>query len=139
MLGDIKPRTSAETVIAMLVQVCGATSYAALIGAWTSVATSRDASSTRFEQKLNLVRHYLSYRSIPAELKRRINSYYDFLWRRERGVDGGEVLSRLPASLRNEILFFRASEILSRVKLFERCEMGFISSIAVCLVPMIIP
>lgn len=137
--GDIRPRTDGETYVAMFVQFVTAFIYAILVGALTSAIELRDAAAIRFEQKMDYIHHYMNYRQFSVSLRDRILSYYSYLWDKKRGADEGVILQYLPFNLRNEVIFFRNSEILEKVPLFKGCDPGFISSVSMLLKPQVFP
>jgi hypothetical protein len=131
--GDIRPRTSAETIVGVLIQLTGAMCYALLIGSYASLMVSTDAAATLFEHKMSRLAHYIRYRGLPPALSARIDDYYHNVWNLEGGIQASAVLDSLPPTLRNEVLYFRTSRTLAQVKLFEGLGSGFLSKLATLL------
>jgi hypothetical protein len=120
-------------------QLIGVFAIAALIGFWTNLYSSRDSALIRFDRKMARIHHYIAYKNIPVPVALRINKYYQYIWENEKGVEEGAVLARLPLSLKNEVVMFRAFNTLSHVELFKDLTEGFLLSVSFLLRPQTVP
>lgn len=137
--GDIVPRTSWETILAILIAITGAMLLAVLVGAFTSVLSYYDAASSVFQQRRERMNHYMDYRDLPSSLRERADAYYDYVWETDGGAELGDILKELPRSLRHEVVYFHVAFILEKVPLFAGFESGFLASIINVLYPITVP
>jgi voltage-gated potassium channel len=131
--GRYPPRTTIEMLVASLLQLMSAGTDVLFIGTFTIIINSTDASYTRFDRKLQLVKRYCNYRHLPLSLRRRILAYYSYLWQAKRGVEESTLLADVPFNLKEEVLAFRSSSILGQVPLFSSLSPAIIRSISVHL------
>ena len=62
------------TTVAMLL---GAICFAVFIGYTTSVIQSHNSSKRLYAEKYSSVKHYMIFRKLPLELRKRISDYYE--------------------------------------------------------------
>ena len=103
--GDIVPVTDMERAYLVLVALAGAVIFSHCLGTISSLISQVAGVDDRFQAKARAVQEYLQFRDVPAELRRRVMSYYHHCWKRsaelyeERGI-----LNDLKHGLRVEIL-----------------------------------
>lgn len=138
--GDIRPKTSFETLQQLLVQMSGAGMYVILVGAFTSVIKGHDASATTFEYKMQTMNRYLDSRSVPKKLRTRLQDYYNHVWMTKRGVEEKLILNELPFMFRHEVIFWRTIDVVEQSPLFDDIDdLFFLSAISRVLEPMTYP
>jgi hypothetical protein len=59
------------------------------------LVTNLDASRLNFQRKIEVVKKFMHYRKLPANLQDRILSFYDYQWTVLKGADESEVSSVL--------------------------------------------
>lgn len=117
--GDLVPVTASQTIYTIFIQILGAGLYGFVIGNIASLIANIDVAKTQFREKLERINTFLRYRSIPAELQRRVNDYYEYLWNSRRGHEEANILDELPLSLRTKIAYHINSEIIEKVPIFQ--------------------
>ena len=75
--GQFPPQTKAEMYTTMSLMLVGAITFAVFIGIATSIVQSHNASKRLYAEKYASVKHYMIFRKIPTELRRRISDYYE--------------------------------------------------------------
>eukprot|EP00002_Diphylleia_rotans_P024455 TRINITY_DN4830_c0_g1_i2.p1 TRINITY_DN4830_c0_g1~~TRINITY_DN4830_c0_g1_i2.p1 ORF type:complete len:722 (+),score=98.60 TRINITY_DN4830_c0_g1_i2:164-2329(+) len=136
--GDIVPLTNTEKCFTILTMITGVSIYATIFGNMATLIAQMDASATRYREKLDALHEYMTYRSLPQYLRKRILNYYDVIWSRHKGIDENSILNELPSSLRSEIALYLNRELVENVPLFKGTnEPGFINSLVVMLKPQV--
>ncbi len=135
--GDITPQTSSQTVVAICVELAGATMYGYVIGNMASLIANLDAARAQFEEKVEKINTFMRFRRIPEDLQERVRNYYSYLWESRKGYDEGEVLSDLPASLKIRVALQLNREIIERVPLFSGASDDMITQIVMNLRPVV--
>ena len=64
----------------LFVTMMGVLMNGMIIGSLASLVSSFNAASEAKNQKLEAIHEYLSYKRVPAKLRRNIMQYYHFLW-----------------------------------------------------------
>eukprot|EP00002_Diphylleia_rotans_P013983 TRINITY_DN2722_c0_g2_i4.p1 TRINITY_DN2722_c0_g2~~TRINITY_DN2722_c0_g2_i4.p1 ORF type:complete len:540 (-),score=80.96 TRINITY_DN2722_c0_g2_i4:1529-3148(-) len=136
--GDIVPVTNYEKVFTMVTMISGVTIYATIFGNMATMIAQLDASATRYREKLDNLKEFMKYRSLPSYLRSRIMNYHEIMWTRNKGIDEAQILQELPSSLRSEIALYLNRELVENVPLFKGTnEPGFINSLVVMLKPQV--
>jgi CRP-like cAMP-binding protein len=120
----------------ILVDVVSAVFYSYFIGTYSAIFIQRSASSTKFEQRVAVVRHYIKTRMLPDTLRDRILDCYQYRWEKKNGIDEASVLADLPVNLRHEVVLYRNVNLLSKVPLFKELDDGFLASIVMMFTPI---
>jgi hypothetical protein len=134
---DRVPKTDLECCYTMLVVFVGLAFFATMIGNVGSLMQNIDYSAMQYREKIDMVNRFLHYRGIPAHLRKRVNDYYCYLWRRQKGIQETDILGDLSTSLRTEIALYLNKDIVSKVPFFSCCESGFISVLVTMLKPQV--
>jgi voltage-gated potassium channel len=132
--GDVVPNNNAQTLYSVMVMILGVGVYAYIIGNIATILTNIDPARSRHLQRLERFGAFVRYRKIPHELQRRIHDYYDFLWEKRLGYDESEILSSLPAGLREEVALFLKRDFLERVPLFAEAPKALTRRVALRMV-----
>ena len=91
--GDITPKRNVEYIISMIVMGIGASSYAFIIGNIASLFSNIDISKSRHQNKIDSVFHFLKARSVEPELIEKVNSYYEYIWEKRRGLNESDLFN----------------------------------------------
>eukprot|EP00962_Isochrysis_galbana_P010821 scaffold3012_cov106-Isochrysis_galbana.AAC.2 len=83
----------------------------------------------RFRKTLHSVKRYMSHQRLSPELQSRADKYFEYLWAKTRGVEIGEVIEDLNASLRTDVMSHICRDAVNSVPLFRDRGTEFISSI----------
>ena len=66
-----------DMYVTMLLMMMGAICFAVFIGYATSIVQSHNASKRLYAEKYSSVKHYMIFRKLPADLRKRISDYYE--------------------------------------------------------------
>ncbi|UCF47891.1 MAG: cyclic nucleotide-binding domain-containing protein, partial [Myxococcales bacterium] len=135
--GDITPNRNVEYVFAMVAILFGASMYAFVIGNIASLLSSLDSAKTAFWNRVETVNQYLRSRKVSTELNEQVQSYYEYIWTRFRGMNERRLLVDLPAPIRLEILLQLTRELIDHVPLFRHCKPPLRNVLLVALKPQI--
>ena len=128
--GDVTPQTDAQTVYAIGVMIMGVGVYAYVIGNIASIIANLDPARARHLQHLERVTSFMHYRRLPADLRKRVVAYYDYMWEHRLGYNEADILQTLPPSLRTEIDLHLKGDFLENVPLFKGASDAFIREVA---------
>jgi hypothetical protein len=135
--GDITPNTTVETIFTMVAMCTGVTIYAYIIGNMATIIANLDATAQAYRQKMDRINEYMRFREIPLNLQKRIRSYYDYVWARNKGLDENRIISELPRALHTDVALHLHREVLANVPLFQGAEQSFLNSLVLMLRPEI--
>jgi len=135
--GDITPSGQAQMLFVIPIQLFGAAMYGLIIGSIAGLLANIDVAKRRYREKMEQINAFLKYRSIPDSLKRKINSYYAYLWETRKGYEETEFLHDLPAALKESVALHLNKEIIERVPLFEQANENLIRDIILALQPVV--
>eukprot|EP00742_Colponemidia_sp_Colp-10_P009640 GILJ01010531.1.p1 GENE.GILJ01010531.1~~GILJ01010531.1.p1 ORF type:complete len:2063 (+),score=307.09 GILJ01010531.1:68-6256(+) len=135
--GDIFPHNTLEMYYALFSAIIGALVTPALIGAMASLMSKADPARLEFKIRTTELDLYMAYKQVPDELKKKVNTYYEYLWSRQRGVNEVVILNDLPTPLRMQVASFVNRDAVKKVALFEKLDSDVISYILSLLRPCI--
>jgi len=135
--GDITPSGQAQMLFVIPIQLLGATMYGLIIGSIAGLIANIDVAKRRYREKMEQINAFLRYRSIPDNLKAKINSYYAYLWETRKGYEEAEFIHDLPAALKESVALHLNKEIIERVPLFENANESLIRDIILALEPVV--
>ena len=75
--GQFPPQGMEDMYVTTLLMLLGAICFAVFIGYATSVVQSHNASKRLYAEKYSSVKHYMIFRKLPLELRKRISDYYE--------------------------------------------------------------
>eukprot|EP00276_Gloeochaete_wittrockiana_P016538 CAMPEP_0184362128 /NCGR_PEP_ID=MMETSP1089-20130417/133451_1 /TAXON_ID=38269 ORGANISM="Gloeochaete wittrockiana, Strain SAG46.84" /NCGR_SAMPLE_ID=MMETSP1089 /ASSEMBLY_ACC=CAM_ASM_000445 /LENGTH=359 /DNA_ID=CAMNT_0026702079 /DNA_START=726 /DNA_END=1801 /DNA_ORIENTATION=+ len=131
------PDARAEVFFTIGVMFVGFMLVASFIGNVSMHIANMNSAEVMFRNKMDVLSHFMKYRGVPAEMQRKIMSYYDYVWSRQQGLDDKQILQDLPAHMQAEIAIFLNREILTKVPLFAGSPVGFINQLATTLKPRV--
>lgn len=104
--GDVHPQNTAERFYSIVVIMVGALLYGFFIGSMTQLTVKHDANFLEISAKMDCVAAYVKVRHFPDHIRRRVMSYYEFLYRNQTALDEYAILMELPEHLRHEAIDF---------------------------------
>ncbi|ESN96832.1 hypothetical protein HELRODRAFT_86050, partial [Helobdella robusta] len=128
-IGDMPcPETSWQFVFTIMSYLIGVFVFATIVGQVGNVITNRNASRQEFEKHLDGAKTYMRNHSVPIDMQKRVQRWYDYSWSRGRMNGGGDVnsLGLLPDKLRTELALYVNLETLKKVTIFQECEPEFL-------------
>jgi len=116
--GDITPTNDRERMFSTFSLVVGALSFAFINGNVVSVLASLDNHASLVEGKMEAVKEYVQWRSLPKDLVTRVRRYYEHYYDRTAVFDESDILKGLNPNLRVEVVDYILNESLGRLPLF---------------------
>jgi len=135
--GDITPKGSTQMLFVIVIELFGAAMYGLVIGNIAGLIANIDVAKSQYREKLDKINSFLKYRNIPDHLKKKINTYYGYLWDTRKGYDELEFLHDLPVALKESVALHLNKEIIERVPLFEKADASLIRDIILQLEPVV--
>lgn len=120
--GDITPKTLPQMFYACLTMILGVGFFGYVLSNVASVLARLDATREEYLTALGHVENYMSYNKVPSSIKRKVRSYYRYLWDSGKGPVDQSALRPLPAKLRAEIALAINAEIIDKVPLFRNAR-----------------
>jgi voltage-gated potassium channel len=127
--GDISPVTDLQKILTMVAMFFGVVIYGYVIGNVASLLSNIDAAKAGFLKQMEDANTFLSYKSVPKRLKKKVHDYYQYIWENRLGQHESSVLSNLPQSLKKEISLHINKKLIERVPFFKNTDKSFISDI----------
>ena len=131
------PSNSIELYFSILVLITGIVLFAVIIATIGSIIGNMNRGEASFREKMSTLDSYMSYRKLPVPLRKKIRSYYEYLYSRSAGYNDEDIISDLPSHLQTEVSLHLTREMIEKVSFFENCSQGFINSLVVMLRPAI--
>eukprot|EP01043_Picozoa_sp_COSAG02_P056963 COSAG02_NODE_6839_length_3333_cov_23.587199_2_plen_602_part_01 len=143
---DSYPTTSWQRAFVVSAMIFGACFYATVVGSVAVLVKNTDVQTSIYYEHMDALNSKMEVMGLPKNLRRRVASYYAFVWKRLRkfSTDHGEFqlnvdsfIQELPLVLREEISLFLHKSMVQKVPLFRGCAESFLSDIVVHLRPQV--
>ncbi|KAL9183699.1 hypothetical protein ACHAXT_004555 [Thalassiosira profunda] len=130
----VPSKSSVEMALACAFMIFGVFAYALTIANMTSVLANLDVVNMQFRHEMDTVSRWLTLRSVPAQLRQRLTTYFSYLSRSQHGMLDETLLDELPPRLSHELAELHL-DMLTRVPFFkpERRSEAFLSLAAAAL------
>jgi len=132
---DVTPsKSSVEMALACAFMIFGVFAYAMTIANMTSVLANLDVVNMQFRHEMDTISRWLSLRSVPAQLRQRLTTYFSYLSRSQHGMLDEVLLGELPPRLSIELAELHV-DLLTKVPFFrkERRRENFLTMVATAL------
>ena len=128
---DISPDTILEIAFTVGSMLVGVAMLALVVSSATSALHSVDAVAEAQRRELELINGFLDFKRVPHDLRRRINSFYHYLFgaAQVRNLDRSSAIHSLPPQLHMQLLVAINMRTLSNVPLFKHCDIRTMISI----------
>lgn len=77
--------------------------FASIVGNIGAMISNMNATRATFQNRVDVLKHYMQFRHVSKGLEQRIIHCLDYLWTNQKTVDEQEVFRSLPTKLRAEI------------------------------------
>jgi voltage-gated potassium channel len=135
--GDVTAATNAERLYVILIMLFGVGVYGYVIGNIASMLARVDPARAHHEEHLERLEAFVRYKSLPAELREKLNAYYSYVWEQRLGYDESAIVNALPPSLKMEVMLHLKRDIIHKVPLFKDVNDDFLREIAQRLMPVV--
>ena len=99
---------------------------AVVFGQFAMLISTWNQASSEFQAKMENVNENMRIMKLPAELKKRITHYYEYIWEMHRGLDPRAFMAELSNALCMEIGCLLHEEMVAKVPLFRNVEGSFL-------------
>jgi len=132
---EIVPQSNIEKVYAVLAILIGAVIVAVIFGNVALAISNLSSQSIAYHEKMSQLHLSMRLLRIPAALKDRIISYYNYTWK-EYGVLNGDVETFIPElnkTLAVELQLFLKTPILVELPFFQDCPSSIVQELVLRL------
>jgi CRP-like cAMP-binding protein len=136
--GDIVPNSFNETVVCIASMYVGLVMAAAVIANMTNLVANLDQGEAEFQEKMDNLNKYMSYRHLPQSLQSKIRHYCEYMYQQLRGVDEDEFLRELPVVLMQQVQGLMTRDFVMGVPYFRDRNPAFINSIIFSLEQIVV-
>lgn len=123
-------------IYTMLVMIVGVAGYGFVIGNVASLLANVDVARAQFVEKIERTDAFLRYRSVPADVRERVKSYYQHLWDTHFAGDE-EMFNDVIDSLRVEVLLHLNRPLIEKVPFFREAKTTFLRDVVQLLKPCV--
>ncbi|KAI9179286.1 hypothetical protein H9P43_005949 [Blastocladiella emersonii ATCC 22665] len=134
---DLEAPTFKEKLIGLVMFLSGLILFGYVTASVTSILANRDSQRSRYQQKLLSVRQYMDHNHFDSTTRKRVSNYYDYLWKRNKGIDAKTIFTDLPTTFQAELALGINGHIISKVPLFQDTEIGFMRMLSLALQPVL--
>jgi hypothetical protein len=139
--GDISPYTNSEIIYEQSVSILGGLIAAVVLGFFGAYQIDVDSNNDHtFQQKLQTIEHYCSYRNLSKQVRNAIVHQYEYIWKKMKTTEGERqnLLRNLPyptildiQTIVYEPLFLSCAVLNSCTKQFQRRLSGVLHQVSV--------
>ena len=119
--GDIVPENNAEMIFCIVSVFLGCIIYAYNLNSIGMILQQLNKENVEFNQKINVINHFMIRKKIDWDLQRRIREYLRFLWKEENTQNIDEelkIINFLSNSLKEELYIEAYGSILKKESIF---------------------
>uniref|UniRef100_A0A0K0FCC2 Cyclic nucleotide-gated olfactory channel (inferred by orthology to a human protein) n=1 Tax=Strongyloides venezuelensis TaxID=75913 RepID=A0A0K0FCC2_STRVS len=132
------PNNTFQMCFEILDTLVGLCVFAAIVGDVGNMISSMNEQKSRFEERLDGCKQYMRYRNVRPQLNEKIIEWFHYTWRSNIAkVDEESIVELLPRQLYGQLAISNHMKTLSKVKLFQDCEIGVLYEIILRLKPRI--
>ena len=106
-----------EMFLACCFMLVGVFGYGLIIANMTSVLANIDVVSMRYRHEMDLLSKWMVIRSMPESLRERINVYFHYVFRKQRGMLDKDLFHDLPFTLKSQFSQVH-KELITKVPFF---------------------
>uniref|UniRef100_T1ISV5 Cyclic nucleotide-binding domain-containing protein n=1 Tax=Strigamia maritima TaxID=126957 RepID=T1ISV5_STRMM len=90
-----------------------------------------------YRQRIDRVHAYMHHMNIPLELQDRINTWFEYNWQENKGIDEEIILNQLPKKMKSDLALYIHFNTLKKVQLFRGLETELLKELVLKLKPML--
>ena len=135
--GDITPVTPVQMIYACLVQLAGVGVFGFVLTNVASLLSRMDAAREHHMDNLERAETFMHSNRIPKELRSRVYSYYQYVWKNHRGYKDQSFLSELPTKLQSDLHFYINRPMIEKVAIFKHASPEILEELMTELKPRV--
>ena len=125
--GDVVPHNNMERAYTLVVLLVGAIVFGFLLSSLGELLSNVDPTRVRIDEKMNEVKQFLSWHSVPMELTLAVRRYYDYYLSHRFIANEEELLNNLTPSLKRAVLTHLLGKTVARIPLFASSDASYVS------------
>ncbi|GLE01007.1 hypothetical protein PINS_up009820 [Pythium insidiosum] len=135
MLGydDVTPTSSLETVYVLAAEIVGVLHSTSVLATFLFIFRVRKARQVAFNAHVDSAREYMKLLHFPGELRRKVTSYFTYVWNTHHSLDGEEVLHNMPKHLKSKVVYTLKAGRIRQVSFLMKESVEFINLLALAL------
>ncbi|KAJ3276216.1 hypothetical protein HDV01_005664 [Terramyces sp. JEL0728] len=133
--GAVPPKVPLDRWLKILNMICNVSLMSLFVGNISSFMIGLDSSGRQFNEQLEQVGQYITYKGLGRELKKKILDYYQLKYSLGKYFDETKILSELNHPLRLAIYMRECRALIIQVPFFKGADNGFISQVVMILKP----
>ncbi|XP_043914052.1 cyclic nucleotide-gated cation channel alpha-4 [Protopterus annectens] len=137
-VGDVPGPVREEEYLFMVVEfLIAVLVFATIMGSTSSVIMNINNADAAFYPNHDLVKAYMKQQKLNKQLESRVNAWYQHLHINKKMTNENQILQHLPDRLRAEVAVNVHLQTLSKVQLFQNCEISLLEQLILKLKPQI--
>eukprot|EP01083_Nonionella_stella_P197641 726461_1 len=128
--GDRIPITTLETVFVVFVEFLGLALTCTIVANLSTLVANMDSAVGDFQRQMDDLAKYMDFRDLPANLRRRIRDFHEYVWSQSQGVDERTLLDGLPTRLAMQVAGASTKDVISKIEFFKSCDENLLSALA---------
>ncbi|XP_039618393.1 cyclic nucleotide-gated cation channel beta-1 [Polypterus senegalus] len=120
------PETLFEIVFQLLNYFSGVFAFSIMIGQMRDVIGAATAGKNYYRSCMDTTINYMNNYKIPRDVQNRVKTWYEYTWESQGMLDEQELLIQLPDKMRLDIAVDVNYSIVSKVPLFQGCDLQMI-------------
>ncbi len=98
----VPSRSMVEMILVCFFMLFGVFGFGLIIANMTSVLSNIDVVNMRFRHEMDDINKWLTLRSVPSQLRERVESYFSYVYRTQKGMLEHVLFAELPPQLQKE-------------------------------------
>ena len=131
----VPPQTDWETIYVILAMIVGAGFWAYVMGIMFDLVSSLNRVQNSYEHDLDQLSYWMDHKRVPGPLKELVYRQFKFQHTMTRGINDGEILSKVSPALQTRLRRFLCRDIVATVPIFKGGSASFIDAIVTLLKP----
>nr|XP_049691802.1 cyclic nucleotide-gated cation channel beta-3 isoform X1 [Helicoverpa armigera] len=131
-----KPENTIEYLFMTAAWLMGVFVFALLIGQIRDIIATATRAKTEYRKTLDGSSRYLRRLNMPVTLQRRVASWFDYTWSKQRCFDEPSILNSLPFNMKRDVALEVHMSTLSKVQLFRDCSSSLLRDLVLQLRPV---
>ena len=122
-IGEVdEPTTTLECLITIATFLIAMVLIASLVGNIGTVISNMNVQQSHFQEKLDAIKYFMSFRKVSRELDQRVIKWFGYLHKNNQTIDEKDILAHLPEKLQVELASFIHMDTLKSIHIFSDCE-----------------
>ncbi|XP_077978719.1 uncharacterized protein LOC144434138 [Glandiceps talaboti] len=128
--GDIHAYSIGEMLFASFVMIVGQLIFGFILGNIASTLANAESNRVAYEEHLTGIKDHMHDQGLPSKLQKKVVSYYDYIWMRNKGVDIKNLLKDSPSCMHAAIWLGANEHLLKKVAMFKGAEDSFFRTLS---------